>query len=139
MWEKHTILGRLGEGGGSGRALKKKCECWPLFHVPPPPWLVIVTCGTVRQCWTVITSVGWCQAVIVNMRQCQTVIVTCGRALDSDSECGTVLVSDSERWRVLDSDSKCGTVLDSTMEHDSDTIGTIIIYNFGDVTMTNYD
>jgi hypothetical protein len=45
-----------------------------------------------------------------------------------NSDCGSVLVSASERGTVLDSASECGM----------DTIGSIINYNFSDVTMTNY-
>jgi hypothetical protein len=35
---KHTIFGREGGGGGQPDPRKKNCECWSLFHVPPPPW-----------------------------------------------------------------------------------------------------
>ena len=34
-----TYYIRKVEGGGvSSRPLKKKNECWSLFHIPPPPW-----------------------------------------------------------------------------------------------------
>ena len=35
---KLTIFGRWGEWAVSQIHEKKNCECWSLFHVPPPPW-----------------------------------------------------------------------------------------------------
>ena len=52
------------------------------------------------------------------MGQSRAVIVTCGTVPGSDSE--------------------CETVLDSASEHGMYSMGTIMVYNLSDVTITNY-
>jgi hypothetical protein len=39
---------------------------------------------------------------------------------------------------VPGSDSECETVLDSASEHGTYSMGTIIVYNLSDMTITNY-
>ena len=46
--EKTYYIRKVGGGGGSGRAPKKKSECWSLFHVPPPPCFQSTCLSSVR-------------------------------------------------------------------------------------------
>ena len=48
---KTYYIKKVKGGRVSGRALKKKSECWSLFHVPPPPWRYkydLISVGVVR-------------------------------------------------------------------------------------------
>ena len=70
--------------------------------------------------------------------QCWRVISVCGTVPDSGAEGRTVLGSATESWTVSESATEGGTVLDSASERGMGTMGTILCYNFSDVTMSHY-
>jgi hypothetical protein len=95
---------------------------------------VQATVGSAKRCkqlLEVLNSASNCWTVLSSTSDCWT-------ALSSASDCWTALSSASDCWTVLDSASESRTMPDSARERDMNTMSNITLYNFSDVTVTNY-